>query len=121
MSSQERDRVIAIIPARGGSKGLPGKNVRPIGGKPLIAHSVHHALASGVCERVLVTTDDEAIRAAAEAAGAWTPFMRDPGLAEDLTPNAPVLTDALEGAEAIDGDLGDVGFLPPTDRSTEEN
>ncbi|NQW09998.1 MAG: acylneuraminate cytidylyltransferase family protein [Alphaproteobacteria bacterium] len=109
------DRVIAIIPARGGSKGLPGKNVRPIGGKPLIAHSVHHALASGVCDRVLVTTDDAAIRAAAEAAGAWTPFMREPGLAEDLTPTEPVLMDALERAEAIEGPFGIVVFLQPTD------
>lgn len=110
------DRVIAIIPARGGSKGLPGKNVKPIGGKPLIAHSVEHALKSGVCDRVLVTTDDEAIRAAAEAAGAWTPFMREGTLAEDLTPTEPVLKDALERAEAIDGTpFGIVVFLQPTD------
>ena len=58
-------RVIAIIPARGGSKGLPGKNVKMIGGMPLIGHSVVHALESGVCDRVLVTTDSEEIRAAA--------------------------------------------------------
>lgn len=109
------DRVIAIMPARGGSKGLPGKNVRMIGGKPLIAHSVHHAIASRVCDRVLVTTDDEDIRAAAEAAGAWTPFMREPSLAEDLTPTEPVLKDALERAEALDGPFGIVVFLQPTD------
>ena len=118
MTTQSRgaaDRVIAIIPARGGSKGLPGKNVRMIGGMPLIAHSVRHAIDSGVCDRVLVTTDDEAIRSAAEAAGAWTPFMRDSGLAEDLTPTEPVLKDALERAEAIDGGFGIVVFLQPTD------
>lgn len=109
------DRVIAIIPARGGSKGLPSKNVRLIGGKPLIAHSVEHALASGVCDRVLVTTDDDDIRAAAAAAGAWTPFLRDSGLAEDLTPTEPVLKDALERAEALDGPFGIVVFLQPTD------
>lgn len=114
-SREAADRVIAIIPARGGSKGLPGKNIRPIGGKPLIAHSVHHAIESGACDRVLVTTDDEQIRAAAEAAGAWTPFIRDPGLAEDLTPTEPVLKDALERAEAIDGAFGIVVFLQPTD------
>src|SRR3546814_2411396 len=74
--------------------------------------------SSDVCSsdlRVLVTTDDEAIRAAAEAAGAWTPFMRDPGLAEDLTPTEPVLKDALERAEAIDGGFGIVVFLQPTE------
>ena len=98
----QSDRVIAIIPARGGSKGLPGKNVRMIGGKPLIAHSVEHALQAGVCDRVLVTTDDAAIKAAAVAAGAWVPFMRDGSLAEDLTPTEPVLKDALARAEALD-------------------
>lgn len=109
-------KVIAIIPARGGSKGLPGKNVRPIGGKPLIAHSVHHAVESGVCDRVLVTTDDAEIKAAAEAAGAWCPFLRSGTLAQDLTPTEPVLTDALEKAEAIDGVTYDiVVFLQPTD------
>ncbi|MBO6562238.1 MAG: acylneuraminate cytidylyltransferase family protein [Nisaea sp.] len=109
------DRVLAILPARGGSKGLPGKNVKPIGGKPLIAHSVEHALASGVCDRVLVTTDSEEIRDAAVAAGAWCPFLREGTLAEDLTPTEPVLKDALERAEALDGPFGIVVFLQPTD------
>ncbi|MEQ8587727.1 MAG: acylneuraminate cytidylyltransferase family protein [Thalassobaculaceae bacterium] len=111
----DNDRVIAIIPARGGSKGLPGKNVKPLGGKPLIAHSIHHALQSGVCDRVLVTTDDDDIFAAAEAAGAWTPFKREKSLAEDLTPTEPVLADALARAEEIDGPFGIVVFLQPTD------
>ncbi len=114
-AGSENDRVIVIIPARGGSKGLPGKNVKPIRGKPLIAYSVEHALQSGVCDRVLVTTDNEEIRAAAEAAGAWTPFMRDSSLAEDLTPTEPVLADALARAEALDGAFGIVVFLQPTD------
>lgn len=108
-------RVLAIIPARGGSKGLPNKNVLPVGGKPLIAHSVEHAVLSGVCDRVLITTDSEAIRDAAVAAGAWAPFMRAPTLAEDLTPTEPVLKDALERAEAIDGPFDIVVFLQPTD------
>ncbi|WP_029008295.1 cytidylyltransferase domain-containing protein [Azospirillum halopraeferens] len=108
-------RVIAILPARGGSKGLPGKNVLPVGGKPLIAHSVEHAVQSGVCDRVLITTDSEEIRDAAVAAGAWAPFLRDPSLAEDLTPTEPVLKDALERAEAVDGPFDIVVFLQPTD------
>ena len=111
----ENDRVIAIIPARGGSKGLPGKNVKPIRGKPLIAYSVEHALESGVCDRVLVTTDNAEIKSAAEAAGAWVPFLRDTSLAEDMTPTEPVLTDALERAESLDGPFGIVVFLQPTD------
>ncbi|MBM85561.1 MAG: acylneuraminate cytidylyltransferase [Rhodospirillaceae bacterium] len=108
-------RTIALIPARGGSKGLPGKNVRGIGGKPLIAHSVEHAIRSGVCDRVLVTTDSEEIKAAAELAGAWCPFLRDGSLAEDLTPTEPVLADALLQAEEIDGAFDIVVFLQPTD------
>ena len=114
MSTSDK-RTIALIPARGGSKGLPGKNVRLIGGKPLIAHSVEHAIRSGVCDRVLVTTDSLEIKAAAEAAGAWCPFLRDTGLAEDLTPTEPVLTDALAKAEALDGAFDIVVFLQPTD------
>ena len=114
MSTSDK-RTIALIPARGGSKGLPGKNVRLIGGKPLIAHSVEHAIRSGVCDRVLVTTDSLEIKAAAEAAGAWCPFLRETGLAEDLTPTEPVLTDALAKAEALDGAFDIVVFLQPTD------
>mgnify|MGYP003114640455 CR=1 FL=1 len=115
-SGPKKARVIAIIPARGGSKGLPGKNLKMIGGMPLIAHSVVHAIESGVCDRVLVTTDNEEIRAAAEVAGAWTPFLREAELAQDLTPTEPVLKDALERAEALDGVSYDiVVFLQPTD------
>jgi len=108
-------RTIAIIPARGGSKGLPGKNVRPLGGKPLIAWSIEAALASGVCDRVLVSTDDAQIAAAAEAAGAWLPFRRPAALAEDLTPTEPVLAHALAEAEAREGPFDIVVFLQPTD------
>jgi len=108
-------KTIAIIPARGGSKGLKDKNVLVLNGKPLIAHSVHDAIESGVCDRVLVTTDSERIRDAAEAAGAWCPFLRDGTLAEDRTPTEPVLTDALARAEAIDGPFDIVVFLQPTD------
>ena len=106
---------LCTILARGGSKGVPGKNIRLLGGKPLIAHSVEHALASGVCDRVLVTTDSEEIRDAAVAAGAWCPFLREGTLAEDLTPTEPVLKDALERAEELDGPFGIVVFLQPTD------
>ena len=112
--TQENDRVIAIIPARGGSKGLPGKNVMDIGGMPLIAHSVRHALDSGVCDRVLVTTDNEEI-GTPPSWRAWCPFLREGTLAEDLTPTEPVLKDALERAEALEGAFGIVVFLQPTD------
>lgn len=108
-------RVIAIIPARGGSKGLPNKNILPIAGKPLIAWSIEAALQSGVCDRVLVSTDSAAIREAAIEAGAWVPFLRGDELAQDLTPTEPVLQDALLRAEVLDKRFDIVVFLQPTD------
>jgi len=108
-------RVLCIIPARGGSKGLPNKAMLPVGGKPLIVHSIEHALQSGVCNRVLLTTDSEEIRAIGMKAGAWAPFLRSADLAQDLTPTEPVLKDALERAEALDGPFDIVVFLQPTD------
>ena len=69
-------KTIAIIMARGGSKGLPGKNVRPLAGKPLLAHSIEQAKASGVCDVVLVTTEDETIARVAREYGAEVPFIR---------------------------------------------
>ncbi len=76
-------RVAAVICARGGSKGLPGKNLRPLAGRPLIAWSVAAALDSELLDRVLVSTDDAAIAAAAGAAGAEVPFLRPAELATD--------------------------------------
>lgn len=73
----------AIIPARGGSKGLPRKNLRPLAGKPLVAHSVEAAASTSRVSRVIVSTDDEEIAAAARAAGAEVPFLRPAHLASD--------------------------------------
>lgn len=76
-------RVLGVICARGGSKGLPGKNVRPLGGKPLIAWSVAAARQSGLLDRVVVSTDDDAIAEAARTAGADVPFRRPAELSDD--------------------------------------
>jgi len=75
--------VIAIIPARGGSKGLPGKNIRPLCGKPLIAHAIDCAKNSKHIDRVIVSTDDAAIADVARKYGAEIPFMRPEYLATD--------------------------------------
>lgn len=75
--------MIAIIPARGGSKGLPGKNVRPLNGKPLIAYAVEEALKAKHIERVIISTDDEDIARVAVEYGAELPFMRPAELASD--------------------------------------
>lgn len=75
--------ILAIIPARGGSKGVCRKNIRPVGGKPLIAYSIETALASRRITRTIVSTDDGEIAATARGHGAETPFLRPPELAQD--------------------------------------
>ncbi len=78
--------MLALIPARGGSKGLPGKNIRPLAGCPLIAHTIHAAQVAVSITRVVVSTDDEEIAAVARAHGAEVPFLRPAELAGDASP-----------------------------------
>jgi N-acylneuraminate cytidylyltransferase len=87
--------IIAIIPARGGSKGVPRKNIRPFAGHPLIAYSIAAALQAETVTRVLVTTDDEEIAEVARHYGAETPFLRPAELSADRTTDLPVFQHAL--------------------------
>ena len=77
---------VAFIFARGGSKGLPGKNIRPLGGKPLIAWSIEHALAAEKIDRVIVSTDSDEIATISKQYGAEVPFIRPADLAMDESP-----------------------------------
>lgn len=77
---------VAFIFARGGSKGLPGKNLRPLGGKPLVAWSIEHALEASRIDRVLVSTDSPEIASISRQYGAEVPFIRPAGLAMDESP-----------------------------------
>lgn len=86
---------VAIIPARGGSKRIPRKNVRLFAGKPIIAHSIGAALDSGCFDRVIVSTDDAEIAAVAREWGAETPFVRPPELADDHTGTNAVVKHAI--------------------------
>jgi len=88
-------RRIAIIPARGGSKGLAGKNLALVGGKTLVARAVEAAVASGLFAYVLVSTDDPAIAAEGRRAGGATPFLRSAALASDRAAVADAVRDAL--------------------------
>ena len=97
------NKIIAIIPARGGSKGLPGKNIIPLGGKPLIAWSIEAAKKSKRVRRVIVTTDDEKIANVAREYGAEVPFIRPAELAQDDTPPDPVLKHVLTFLEEKEG------------------
>jgi N-acylneuraminate cytidylyltransferase len=95
--------VLAVIPAREGSKGLPGKNIRPFSGLPLIAHSILCAKLCPEIERLIVSTDSKRIAEIAEQFGADIPFMRTSELAQDDTPIWPVLRHALESVEVCYG------------------
>ncbi len=89
-------KILALIPARGGSKGIPGKNVRPLAGRPLICWTIETALKTVCLDRVIVSTDDPAIAAIARRAGAETPFLRPAELAGDATTDMPVYQHALQ-------------------------
>jgi CMP-N,N'-diacetyllegionaminic acid synthase len=88
-------RILGLILARGGSKRLPGKNIRPLAGKPLLAWSVEAARACSEIADVVVSTDDEAIAAVARAHGARVPFLRPPALAADTSTSADAALHAL--------------------------
>jgi CMP-N,N'-diacetyllegionaminic acid synthase len=87
--------VLGIIPARGGSKGVPRKNIKALVGKPLIAHSILAAQQAECLDRFIVSTDDEEIAEVARAYGAEVPFLRPKHLAQDDTPDLPVFQHAL--------------------------
>ncbi len=87
---------VAIIPARGGSKRIPRKNLMPFDGVPMIARSIQTALDSGVFAQVVVSTDDDEIAELARACGAQVPFMRPAALADDFSGTAAVIAHALE-------------------------
>jgi pseudaminic acid cytidylyltransferase len=87
---------VAIIPARGGSKRIPDKNIKPFLGKPIIAYSIETAKISGLFDRIIVSTDSQKIAHTAKEYGAEVPFMRPKNLSDDFTPTAPVLLHALK-------------------------
>jgi N-acylneuraminate cytidylyltransferase len=86
---------VAIVPARGGSKSIPRKNIRPLAGVPLLAYSIEAGLRARTVDRVIVSTDDQEIGDIARAWGADVPFLRPAALAEDATPDLPVFEHAI--------------------------
>lgn len=95
--------ILVLIPARGGSKGIPRKNIREFAGYPLIAWSIAAAKNSSLVSRVIVSTDDEEIAAVAHKWGAETPFLRPNELAQDKTTDLPVFEHALKWLEDVEG------------------
>jgi CMP-N-acetylneuraminic acid synthetase len=104
----------AIVPARGGSKGLPGKNIRELNGWPLIRHTIDAARAASLVCGVLVSTDDDEIASVARAAGADVPFLRPAHLAQDDTPAAPVVEHAITYLEQHGEQVDAIVLLQPT-------
>ncbi len=92
---------LAIIPARGGSKRIPRKNIRSFRGRPIIAWSIDAALASGIFDHVMVSTDDDEIAAVAQACGAEVPFRRAPETSGDHATTAAVLSEVLQRYHAL--------------------
>ena len=99
--------ILALVPARGGSKGVPRKNIRPLAGKPLIAWSIEAAARSRCVTRTLLSTDDPEIAAAGRQCGAEAPFLRPEELALDATPQLAVVEHALEWLRSHEG-----GYVP---------
>jgi CMP-N-acetylneuraminic acid synthetase len=107
-------KILGLIPARGGSKGVPGKNTRLLAGRPLLAYTAAAAIDSGVLDRVILSTDAADIADCGRRAGLEVPFMRPADLAQDTTPMLPVIEHAVETL-ARDGWVADaVVLLQPT-------
>ena len=107
--------ILAVIPARGGSKGILGKNIVPFAGKPLICYTVEAALKSKCLKRVIVSTDDADIAKAAKDCGAEVPFLRPSNLSQDDTSSVSVVKHAVNIIEESEGCLFDfVVLLQPT-------
>lgn len=114
-SDFQKTDCLAIIPARGGSKGIPGKNIVPLLGRPLVAYTIEAARKSRWIGRVLVSTDDPEIAAASKRFGAEVPFLRPAELARDETPTLPVLQHVLaqlKSAEKYEPEI--IVLLQPT-------
>jgi len=111
-------KILAIIPARGGSKGIPRKNIKPLAGKPLIAWTIEAALKAQCIDRVIVSTEDEEIALVAKQFGAEVPFLRPLALAQDDTPGIAPVLHAIEQSRDYDWVL----LLQPTSplRSVED-
>ncbi|MDA2929386.1 acylneuraminate cytidylyltransferase family protein [Acidobacteria bacterium AH-259-O06] len=115
-------KVIAIIPARGGSKGLPGKNIRALCGKPLIFWTVQVALKSRLIDELVVSTDDQQIADIARLAGASVPFLRPTEIATDKTPTIDVIDHALDYFSSRKAQTFDyVVWLEPTSPLREDD
>lgn len=106
--------VLGVVTARGGSKGLPGKNIRPLCGKPLIAWTIDAAFGAKLLDAVVVSTDDQQIASVAKQFGAEVPFLRPPELAGDTASSIDVVLHAIDALKESGRDFDIVVLLEPT-------
>ncbi len=107
-------RVLGIIPARGGSKGVPRKNIKMLAGKPLLAYTAEAALAAKRLTKVILSTDDSEIASVGREVGLEVPFIRPEELAADDTPTFPVVVHALDEMKKLGEEFDAVCLLQPT-------
>ncbi len=107
-------KVLGIIPARGGSKGVPRKNIRLLAGKPLLAYSAESALAAKRLDHVILSTDDDEIAEAGRSLGIDVPFIRPVELSDDKAPTFPVVVHAVRHMEDLGMKFDAVCLLQPT-------
>lgn len=96
---------VAIIPARGGSKRIPRKNIKNFGGLPMIAYAIKAALSSQLFDKIVVSTDDKEIAEISRQYGALIPFIRPSELSDDYTPTVPVIAHAIEACQSLGWDI----------------
>lgn len=94
-------RAVAIIPARGGSKRIPKKNIRPFNGRPMISYPIRAAKEAGIFDKIIVSTDSVEIEKVAVKCGAEVPFLRPKELSDDYTPTAPVIVHAISALQEM--------------------
>lgn len=107
-------KILALIPARGGSKRLPGKNIRPLGGRPLIGWTIHAAQESGCCTNIVVSTDDPDIAQCARDHGVSVPHLRPAELATDTASSLDMALHVLDDYERQHGPVEGLLLLQPT-------
>lgn len=107
-------RVLGLVPARGGSKGVPRKNIKALGGRSLLAYTADAALAAKTLSRVVLSTDDDEIAAVGAAAGLDVPFLRPSAMARDDTPSIDVVRHAVDCLESMGEHYDAVCLLQPT-------
>lgn len=109
-----KEKILAIIPARSGSKGLEDKNIKSLNGKPLIAYTIEAAVKSEVFEDIIVSTDSEKYKKISEEYGAWVPFLRSKELAQDTSSTNDVIEEVLLNLKNVGKEYDSLMILQPT-------